>query len=71
MTKLNKKLIENGIDELHGMIENSLETLRDHGESWSKIFEMDNVDHMELIEKLEKQVMIGVSKKLLEEYNNE
>ena len=42
-----------------------------NGESWSKIFEMNNVDHMELIEKLEKQVMIGVSKKLLEEYNNE
>tara|TARA_B100000242_G_scaffold293067_1_gene270063 strand:- start:1546 stop:1755 length:210 start_codon:yes stop_codon:yes gene_type:complete len=63
---INKKLVQEGIDELLGMIDNSLETLRDYGEPWNKLFEMDTEDHMELMEDFEKQVLIGVGKKLLE-----
>ena len=63
---INKKLVQEGIDELLGMIDNSLETLRDYGEPWNKLFEMDTGDHMELMEDFEKQVLIGVGKKLLE-----
>lgn len=63
---INDKLIKEGVDELLGMIDNSLDTLRDHGEPWNKIFEMDSDNHMELIDDFEKQVLIGVGKKLLE-----
>ena len=50
---INDKLIKEGVDELLGMIDNSLDTLRDHGEPWNKIFEMDSDNHMELIDDFE------------------
>jgi len=69
MKKFDKKFIENGIEEFMGMIDCALETCREHDEgSWNTIWKMDGVNHKELIEEFEKQVLIGVSKKLLEEY---
>ena len=63
---LNDQLVNEGVEELLGMIDNSLDTLRNYGEPWNKIFEMDTDNHMELIDNFEKQVLIGVSKRLLE-----
>lgn len=64
--KFNDKLVNEGVDELLGMIDNGLETLRDYGKPWETLFEYEDVDHMSLIEEFERLVLIKVGEKLLE-----
>jgi len=64
--KFDDKLVNDGVEELLGMIDNSLETLRDYGEPWCKLFEYEDVDHMSLIDEFEKTVLIKLGEKLLE-----
>lgn len=63
---LNDQLVNEGVEELLGMIDNSLDTLRNYGAPWNKIFESDTDDHMDLIYKYEKMVLVRVAQKLKE-----
>lgn len=64
--KFDDRLVNEGVDELLGMIDNGLETLRDYGKPWATLFEYEDVDHMSLIEEFERLVLIKVGEKLLE-----
>jgi hypothetical protein len=63
---LNDQLVNEGVEELLGMIDNSLDTLRNYGSPWNKLFESDTDDHMDLIYKYEKMVLVRVAQKLKE-----